>query len=215
LEAKREENQRMAFSFMLSALGVAAIDTTLFDSDKPPFAETILPTTWEDLGRADYVSTIGKAEYRLTAKGCWSCQGRKAEVYLERLGRVFAVMKAHVKGRRESKVVDLRMLATESNEPEGLIVNIIESRASSLASAGRYGAMWFKNERGRLVEISLDFNMEPIDITAALTIPHLETIQELEERLERVEEERAQYHCPIAMLSSSDGAHKIFLSTTP
>jgi hypothetical protein len=105
-------------------------------------------------------------------------------------------MKSHVKGRHESTVVDLPTLAAESNEPEGLIFNIIESRASSPVSAARRGATWFENERGRLVEVPVDFNMEPVDIAEALTVPHLEKIQALEERLERVEEERAQYHCP-------------------
>ena len=185
---------------MLSTLGDDAIDTTLFDSEASPFAESVQRTTWEDLVRAHYVSRIVATTYRLTAKGWLAALklsgAAESSSYLERVSRVLAAMKAHVKGRRDSKVVDLRTLATESKEPEGFIFNIIESRASSPDRDGRRGATWFENERGRLIYVPLDFNMEPVDVVAALTIPHLERIQELEERLERVEKERAQYRCP-------------------
>jgi hypothetical protein len=197
---EREENQRTALSLMMSLLGDQAIDTTLFDSDVPPFADAVLRTTWEELAHADCVNRIGEGQYRLTAKG-WlaalevSGAARSGE-YLERLGRVLAAMKAHVKGRRDSQLVDLRTLATEANESEGFIFNIIESRASSPGGEGRRGAICFERERGRLVEIPVDFNMEAVDIAAALTLPHLDKLQALEERLERVEEERARHHCP-------------------
>jgi hypothetical protein len=196
---EREENQRRAFSLILNALGDQAIDTTLFDAEAPPFAESVLRTTWEELVRSEYVSKLRGAQYRLTPKGWLAALElsgtAESDTYRERLGRVLAAMKSHVKGRSESKVVDLRTLAAESNEAEGLIFNIIESRASTPVSAGRRGATWFEKERGRLVDIPVDFNMEPVDIAAALTIPHLEKIQALEERLERVEEDRAQHHC--------------------
>jgi hypothetical protein len=196
---EREQNQQLAFSLMVNALGDRAIDTTLFDAETPPFAESVLRTTWEDMVRGGHVSKVRDAQYRLTPKGWLAAlelSGAAAsDAYRERLGRVFAAMKSHVKGRHDSRVVDLRALAEESNEPEGLIFNIIESRASSPVSAGRRGATWFAGERGLLVEIPVDFNMDPVDIVAALTVPHLEKIQALEERLERAEEDRAQYHC--------------------
>jgi len=197
---EREENQQLAFLLMMTALGDQPIDTTIFDSAASPFAESVLRTTWEELARGEYVNRIRGAQYRLTPKGWLAALqlsgAAKSDAYRERLGKVLAAMKSHVKGRHESKVVDLRTLAAESNEPEGLIFNIIESRASSPVSAARRGATWFENERGRLVEVPVDFNMEPVDIAEALTVPHLEKIQALEERLERVEEERAQFHCP-------------------
>jgi hypothetical protein len=197
---ERGENQRLAFSLMMNALGDQAIDTTLFDSQAPPFEGVILRTAWEELVRGGYVSNVRGSLYRLTPKG-WlaglELSGMaQSDPYRARLWKVLAAMKSHVKGRQESKVVDLASLAAESKEPEGFIFNLIESRASSPASSGRRGATWFENERGRLVEIPVDFNMEPVDIAAALTIPHLEQIEELEERLRLVEEERAQYHCP-------------------
>jgi len=197
---EREENQKLAFSLMMEALGDQAIDTTLLDAEAPPFRESILRTTWEELVRGEYVTNVRGGQYRLTPRGWLAALelsgAAQSAAYRERLGRVLAAMKAHVKGRRESRVVDLATLAAESKEPEGLIFNIIESRASSPSSAERHGATWFENERGRLVEIPVDFNMEPVDVVAALTIPHLERIQALEEQLERAEEERSQYRCP-------------------
>ena len=149
---EREENQQVAFSLMMKALGNQAIDTTLFDSEAPPFGESILRTTWEELVRGEHVSNVRSTQYRLTPRGWLAALevsgAAQSAVYRERLGRVLAAMKAHVKGRRDSKVVDLATLATESKEPEGFLFNIIESRASSPVSAGRHGATWFENERG-------------------------------------------------------------------
>ena len=185
---------------MIEELGNGAIDTTLFDSAGNPFADSILRTTWEELVRQGYVERIGASQYRLTAKG-WLAAVQLVGVaessqYKERLGKLLATMKGHVKGREESKVVELRTLASQCNEPEGWIFNVIDSRASSSIGGGRTGAKWFENERGRLVEIPVDFNLEPIDIAEGLTVPHLEKIQELEERIEEIEEDRSQFHCP-------------------
>jgi hypothetical protein len=125
-----------------------------------------------------------------------ACGASGTEEYQERLGRILAAMKRHVKGRREPAVVELRQLASESREPEGLIFNVIDSGASTSTRSERTGATWYRNERGRLVEIPVDFNLEPIDIVTALTVGHLKRIEELEARLEEVEEDRAQFHCP-------------------
>src|ERR1022692_725014 len=53
----------------------------------------------------------------------------------------------------------------------------------------RTGATWYRNEKGRLVEIPVDFDLEPVDIVTALTVGHLKRIEELEARLEEVEED--------------------------
>jgi hypothetical protein len=195
----REENQRKAFELMLRELGDQAIDTRLFDTEKKPFAGEVLYTTWQELLRDGYTEQV-RSKVRLTAKG-WLLALEAADVtassgYRERLGRVLAVMKARVKGRTESAVVDLWQLSKESGEPEGWIFNVVDSRASSAIGSGRRGASWYENERGRLVEIPVDFNLEPIDIASSLTVKHLERIQELEHRIEEIQEDRAQFHCP-------------------
>lgn len=196
---QRQDNQRQAFALMLNGLGNQAIDTTLFDIADPPFADRIVRTTWEELARGEYVDCVRGGQYRLTARGWLAAleiSGEaRSEAFQERVGRVLAAMKRYVKGRRESRVVNLKTLSSEAGEPEGFIFNIVESRASA-AGGARRGATWFGAERGRLIEIPVDFNMEPVDVVAALTVPHLDRIQALEERLQVVEEERARYHCP-------------------
>lgn len=196
----REENHRDAFGLMMRELGDRAIDTTLFDSYQPPFSGTILRTTWEELVRAECVGRIGVSQYRLTAKG-WlvglELSGiSQSQGYMERVGGLLATMKRHVKGRKDSAIIELHQLALECGEPEGWLFNVIDSRASSSMGSGRTGARWFRAESGRLVEIPVDFNMEPIDIAAALTVGHLEKIQALEERIDDIETDRAQFHCP-------------------
>jgi len=206
----REENHRAAFSLMLRELGDKAIDTSFFNHGQPPFKDQILRTTWEELERQGYVESIS-IQYRLTAKG-WlvglTITGTAQSArYQERLGLLLAAMKRHVKPRADSAIVSLRQLADESGEPEGWIFNVIDSKAGDTENK-RTGARWFGGERGRLIEIPVDFNLEPIDIISALTLQHLERIQELEERLEAVEEDRAQFHCPYCDAPFSGVAHQ-------
>ena len=194
----REIDHKVAFAAMLEKLGDGAIDTTFFDAKADAFVG-VLRTTWEELLRAEYIEQVG-GRYRFTSRG-WLLAMETSEIsaskeYQDRLGRFLAVMKKHVKGRQDSDVVELRMLAEESGEPEGWIFNVVDSRASSSVGGGRIGASWFGNERGRLVEIPVDFNLEPVDIASAMTVKHLERIEELETRLAEVEEDRSQFHCP-------------------
>ncbi len=194
---EREENHRDALGLMMEELDDRAIDTTFFNPGRPPFDGRVLRTTWEELERQGSVESLSSPQYRLTAKG-WLIAlevlgASKSRDYMERLGRLLATMKAHVTGRTESAIVPLQQLAEESKEPEGWIFNVIDSRASSTGN-NRTGAEWI--ERGRLVSIPVDFNLEPVDIASALTAQHLQRIQELEERLEAAEEDRAQFHCP-------------------
>ena len=99
---ERENNHSTALTSMLEQLGDGAIDTTLFDSEAPSYAETVLRTTWEELTRGKYVSKVQRAQYRLTPKGWLAAlelSGADQSVaYQQRLGTVLAAMKAHVKG---------------------------------------------------------------------------------------------------------------------
>jgi hypothetical protein len=206
----RVDDQKRAFQLMLATLGDKAIDTCLFSSDVPPF-DKVLRTTWEGLERAEYVDSIPSQGYRLTAKG-WLASLELSGVssdprYRERIGRVLAVMKRHVKGRKDSSVLSLSQLVTESGEPEGFIFNIVDSRSSSTGNS-RQGADWFKGERGRMVEIPVDFNLEPVDVAAALTNAHLERIELLGEQLRAAEEDRGQFHCPYCDAPLAGIAHQ-------
>lgn len=208
---EREENHRLAFGLMIQELGDRAIDTSLFDPTRRPFECQVLRTTWEELLRLGHVECVSSPQYRLTAQG-WlvglETSGiSKSSAFLERLGRVLATMKRHVKGRLDSVVIPLQQLAEESKEPEGWIFNVVDSKASSTGNE-RTGANWFGRERGRLVEIPVDFNLEPVDIASSLTVEHLRRIQQLEERLEEVEEDRAQFHCPYCDAPISGVGHE-------
>jgi hypothetical protein len=172
---EREENHRAAFSLMLQGLGDRAIDTTFFDPAQPPFEGLILRTTWEELARQEYVESVGlpQSQYRLTAEG-WlvglEMSGTSQQgAFQERLGRLLATIKRHVKGRKDSSIVPLQQLADESGEPEGWIFNVIDSKASGTGNQ-RVSASWFGGERGRLVEIPVDFNLQPVDIASALRL---------------------------------------------
>jgi hypothetical protein len=194
----REENHRTAFHLMLGELGDRAIDSAFFDPEKPPFHGQILRTTWEELVRQERIAAIGGL-YRLTPSG-WlvglEISGdTQSKAYQARVGRLLAAMKRHVKPRKESAILTLKQLADESGEPEGWIFNIIESRVGSTEDR-RTGACWYAGEKGRLVEIPVDFNLEPIDVTVALTERHLQQISKLEDRLAELEEERQEFHCP-------------------
>jgi hypothetical protein len=172
-------------SLLLQELGDRAIDVTVFEPGAPVFKD-VLRTTWESLERDGYLSVVASLGYRLTAKG-WlvaleASNIRGNPAFEQRLGGVLAAMKRHVKPRQDSQVVPLSQLAAESGEPEGFLFNIVDSKSSSTGNA-RTGAEWFPEARGRLVLIPVGFNLEPIDITAALSVQHLEKIEELETRL--------------------------------
>jgi hypothetical protein len=194
----REKNLRLALELMLHRLRDRAIDTAFLNPAEAPFADQVLRTTWEELIRNGCTESIHDGQYRLTAKG-WltalqSSDAASSSDFQKRLGRVLAAMKAYVKGRQESAVISLQDLSTQSGEAEGFIFNIVESKASSTGNE-RTGAKWFQDAKGRLVEIPVDFNLEPVDIASALTVDHLKRIEELEERLHIAEEDRSQYHC--------------------
>ena len=194
----RLENHKAALRLMMQELADRALDTSLFNTSQPPFDAHVLPTTWSELARHGLVETVRSPQYRLTARG-WLAglevtgESHSPE-YSKRIARLLAAIKRHVKGRKDSAIVSLQQLAVESGEPEGWIFNIIDSRSSGTAQ--RTEARWYGGHTGRLVEIPVDFNLEPVDIVNALTIQHLEKIEELEARLAEAEEDRAQFHCP-------------------
>jgi len=209
----RLENHKAAFTLMMQALGDSALDIGLFDPSQPPFDGAVLRTTWEELARQGFVERVGAFQYRLTARG-WLVgvevtSKSKSPEYIDRLGRLLATMKRHVKGRKDSVIVPLKQLANESGEPEGWIFNVIDSRSSGSVGQ-RTGASWYEGARGRVVEIPVDFNLEPVDIVSALAVQHLERIEQLEAHLEEVEEDRAQFHCPYCDAPLAGVGHEDF-----
>jgi hypothetical protein len=203
-KSEREKNNELALKLIFEDLGDDPIYLRLFLSNDPRYEKATDRTTWEDLTRNGYLSLVvatqGARGYRLTPKGWLLCLevtgASKSKGFRERLGRIIAAMKKQVKGRTAPAILSPWELAGESQEPFGLIFNVIDSRASSNLNSGRVGATWYKGQTGRLVEIPVDFNMEPIDVAAGLSVKHLKMIEELEERLQDAAEDRAQFHCP-------------------
>lgn len=195
----RERNQLDALRLMLRELGFGSIQSTFFGGAAPPF-DTVLQTSWAELESQEYVIRTGRSQYRLTAQG-WlvaleAVGMRQSQEFIARISNILAALKRHVKPREDSTVVTVSEIASDSGEPEGLIFNIIDSRASSSFNSGKVGARWVENERGVLIEIPVNFGTEPIDVVAALSVENLAKIEELEEKLRAAEEDRARHHCP-------------------
>jgi hypothetical protein len=201
---QREKNNELALKLIFEDLGDDPISLRIFLSNDPRYERAVDRTTWEDLTRNEYLSLVFSTEgargYRLTARGwllCLELTGTsKSDGFKQRLGRIIAAMKRHVKGRAAPAILSPWELANESREPFGLLFNVIDSRASSSLNSGRIGATWYKGQRGQFLEIPVDFNMEPIDIAAGLNVKHFQMIEDLELRLRKAEEDRAQFHCP-------------------
>ncbi len=204
--SKRErlENSEAALKLMFENLGDDPINQRAFVSSDPSFEQAILRTTWEDLMRNGFVfkmaETIGSRIYQLTSKGWLACLeatgASNSEEFMRRIGRLLAAMKGYVKGRADHKLITPWELAAQCKEPFGWVFNVIDSGASQSLNSGRIGATWYKGERGRLIQIPVDFNMEPIDVAAAFSVQHLETLEKLQEQVREAQAERAQYHCP-------------------
>lgn len=194
---ERSQNCWRAVTLMLEQLGDGAIDDTLFDPADASFQD-IIPTTWSELERDGWVEQIKETQqYRFTGLG-W-LQAIKSAGKLDdnslstRAGPLFATMKAYVKGRQKPCVVKLSELALKSAVPEGVVFNIIESNVLE-EHFKRRGAMW--HERGRLVFIPVDFNVEPADVNMLFKEEMLNRIEKLEEELAQTKEELSIYKCP-------------------
>lgn len=200
----REKNNELAMRLVFEDLGDDPISLRIFLSSDPRYQTTVDRTTWEDLTRNGYLSLIVTTEgahgYRLKARGWLLCLeltgASKSDEFKRRLGRIIAAMKRRVKGRAAPSLLSPWELAIESGEPFGLVFNVIDSRASSSLNSGRIGATWVEGQEGQLINVPVDFNMEPIDIAAGLNVQHLQLIEDLELRLREAEQDRAQFHCP-------------------
>jgi hypothetical protein len=195
----RAQNQLDGLQLMLQELGAGAVQTTFFDGSDPTF-KAVLQTSWAGLESQGLVLKSGGSKYRLTAHG-WlialEAGGvRQKPEFLKKVSNILAALKRCVKGRAGSAVATVSEIASSSGEPEGLVFNVIDSKASSIFNSGRAGATWVDNERGVLIDIPVNFGTEPIDIVAALSVENLAKIEDLEERLRATEEDRARHHCP-------------------
>jgi hypothetical protein len=196
----RSENCLRAVRLMLQRLSDSAIDETLFDPADATFRD-IIPTTWAELVRDGWIIEIPQTQqYSFTGLG-W-LQAIKLAGQLDddslsmKAGRLFATMKDCVKGRNKPVVVKLSELYQDAKVPQGVAFNIIESNIPE-EHFGRRGAVW--QQRGRLVLIPVDFNVEPADFRALFREEKLKRIEQLEEELAGTKVELGAYKCPFCV----------------
>ncbi len=162
---ERAENCREALVLILHKLGERAIYMEEFEDDDPALAH-IYPTTWKELTDRCMVKArpgINWCRYELTGHG-WlialKATGQtEASAFKERLGRLNAVLKSFVKGRRQEGFEQVHVVAAKANVPEEWLYNILESRIWE-EELNRKGAE-FDNSK-TMVIIPIDFGMEPL-----------------------------------------------------
>jgi hypothetical protein len=182
---------------MLAALGASAIDESLFDPEHPPFRDSH-STTWDELAGQGWIEEL-EGTYRLTGTGWLGALRLTKQLgdqrFLDSVGRALGAMKAHIKasGRKNAALVPLKQIAGEAGLPEGFVYNLIESRLVE-EHHGRTGAKW--RDKGRMILIPRDFNIEPADLNNVIREEADLLIDELKERLEMAEQELGRYQCP-------------------
>lgn len=219
---ERSEECKAVLTAMLGILGGSAIDETLFDPQSKEF-ETVHPTTWDELfknGWIEQLESVGR--YRLTGTGWLGALRLTAQLgerqFAVNIGRTLAAMKAHVRGRVKSALVPLKQVAQEACLPEGFVYNVVESRLLE-EHHGRTGAKW--QDKGRLVLIPRDFNIEPTDLNTLIQEEAERRIEEIEERLQQAEDELGRYQCPhcraplcgtgsVELSEHDEGAYDVF-----
>jgi hypothetical protein len=196
-DSDRRTDAEKLLGALLEALGDDAIDVRLFDPASPQF-EGFLNTSWGELETSEFVvSTPVPPDffYRLTPSGWIEALVRHGFLNDEgirgRLADFAAALKAKVKGRTASAVVDLDSLASETGIPAGWIFNAVDSRLINRIHRRR-DASWLEGARGRLVVVPADFGMTEIDLFGDIRSQN----EQLREELAAVREEISEYKCP-------------------
>ena len=122
----QKENVELAFRLLMAELGDKSIAKTFFDPSCQPFT-AIYQTTWKELsdqGWADEIQLRSRTCYRLKGagwiEGQWRTGESRGESLTQRMRRLAAVLKGHVKGRKQDVVIMLDDLVQESDLPRGM-----------------------------------------------------------------------------------------------
>jgi len=175
-------------------LGDLPIDCTAFDCADAAFA-TIQNTSWDELVSEGLLTKRGKSFY-FTAKG-WSealflYGNPNGPDVQQRIGELSKALKDRIKGRGDSVLIQFDEVTTDSGLPPGWAFNAIDSHLI-WRICGKKDAGWLEGARGRLVEIPRDFGLDEIDLFADLRAENVK----LAKTVERMEEESAEYRCPL------------------
>jgi hypothetical protein len=109
-KSEHSDNFRQTIEALLQAIGDSAIDERPFQTTEFP---DVMTTTWEDLQAAELVERLsGTDELLLTGRG-WVAgvlitHQYDEQTFAERIAKLFAELKSHVKGRKAAKVVPLK-----------------------------------------------------------------------------------------------------------
>jgi hypothetical protein len=193
-EQDQKKNISLAFHLMMERLDDRSIVATLFCLDREPFSN-IYNTTWKELEIQHWIEKLeidGQPCYRFTGSGWLEALYQiglfRDEALKNRMGGYEAILKSHVKGRRQDKVMLFDELVRETGLHEGWVFNAIESGLLQ-RSYGIHDATWV--DRGFLVKIPLNFGMKRIDHTIDIRA-QLESVQE---QLERANERLSEVTC--------------------
>jgi hypothetical protein len=158
-EARRKQEEEL-IAKLTNLLGDEVLIGMLFHESSFP---DILNTTWYSLynrGILDHSKERGTDGFYLTPRG-WliglDLTGRINESeFLDRVGRLCAAVKKHVKDRREDALVYARDLEAEANLPFGWLANMISANVIE-ERFGRTGPHWAK---GLFIQIPVDVGIK-------------------------------------------------------
>ena len=191
---ERSENFSAAMKTMLDGIGDAPLDEVPFAPSAHP---DILNTTWDELLATELIEPLPTGEYILTGRGWTAGVISTGQVndpaFQNRIGTVFAVLKALVKGRAGSVTVAFRDIVNQTGLPEGFVFNVIEGRYMEEISKRR-GASWVKP--GRFVLVPVAFGIEPTDLRTLVDPAMLQKLEELEDELYATRDDLSRYRCP-------------------
>jgi hypothetical protein len=154
-----------ALVLMFDRLGEQAIYMDEVLNDEPTFAG-IYPTTWQELEDRGFIKArpgIAWCRYQLTGYGWLEAQKLKGLLetpgFEQRLGRLNAVLKGFVKGRRDDGFEQVHVVAAKAQVSEGWLHNILESRFWE-RELNRVGAEF--DDSKTMVIIPIRFGMEQL-----------------------------------------------------
>ena len=194
---ERSEECKKTLCSILASLHDGPIDETLIDPNYGEFA-TVHPTTWDELLRNGWIERLDAVgKYRFTGTGWLGALRLTGQLLVPdfetKIGKALSALKACVKGRGSAALVPLNQIAQDAGLSEGFVFNIIESKLVE-EHHGRTGAKW--QDRGRLIFVPRDFNIETTDLNALIREETERRVAGLHKRVQELEIELGRYRCP-------------------
>jgi hypothetical protein len=160
---ERETDKSLALRLMLRGLGNNRINMTFFEASISPLV-AIRQTTWTELLQENRVTSLfNLPRYALTGSGWLKALQdggtTKNPIFQRDVGKLFATLKRHVKGRENDSILTLATVAQESGLNENWIFNAIESNLLE-SVFGKKGTGWCRGFEGSLIFVPSMFGLE-------------------------------------------------------